>query len=241
MAYDLNRILLGMSDTDEATRLSAAYAMEQALKDELDAERTDWEPLVERLLPVLIDGIGDRHKGVQVHSAHCLQFLAYQSEAVIPALREALVGPEAWRSWGAAIVFARLGLWSPEVGAALCAAMGAEDRDVRWAAAGYALQLGRQYGEVVDLVRQTLTTPEPLGRRMAVYCLGAMGGFAPVEPALADLLTDPERDVRRAAILAISKLPEVSIPAKQRIAAMRQDPDLFVQRTADAVAKKFGL
>lgn len=241
MAYDLDRILPGISDTDDSIRLSAAYAMEQMLKGELEAGRTEWEPLVERILPVLIRGIGDRHKGVQVHSANCLQFLAYQSEAVIPALREAMAEPDRWQAWGAAIVFARMGLWSPEVGPALCAAMGAQDRDVRWAAAGYALQLGRTYRDAVDVVTQTLSSPEPLARKMAVYCLGAMGAYAEVEAVLTQRLTDPDRDVRRSAILAISKLPQVSEPVRQRIAAMRHDPDLFVQRTADAVARKFGL
>lgn len=241
MAYDLDRILVGMSDTDDTVRLSAAYALEQALTEELEAGRTEWEPLVGRILPVLIRGIGDRHKGVQVHSASCLQFLAYQSEAVIPALREAMAGSDSWRAWGAAIVFARLGLWSPEVGPALCAAMAAQDRDVRWAAAAYALQLGRTYSDAVDAVTQTLASPEPLARKMAVYCLGAMGAYAQVETVLAERLTDPERDVRRSAILAISKLSQVSEPVRQQIAAMRHDPDLFVQRTADAVAKKFGL
>ena len=144
-------------DSDEATRLSAASALEQALKEELEAGRTDWEGLVGRILPALIGGIGDRNKGVQVHSANCLQFLAYQSEAVIPALREAMRGAGSWRAWGAAIVFARLGLWSPEVGPALAGAMGAQDRDVRWAAAGYALQLGRKHAEAIDWV-SALTT-----------------------------------------------------------------------------------
>ncbi|MFZ5828259.1 MAG: HEAT repeat domain-containing protein [Bacillota bacterium] len=241
MAYDLDRILTGMNDPDEATRLSAAYGLEQALKEELEAGRTDWEPLAGRILPVLIEGIGDQHKGVQVHSANCLQFLAYQSEAVIPALREAMRGAGSWRAWGAAIVFARLGLWSPEVGPALAGAMGARDRDVRWAAAGYALQLGRKYPEAVEMVMQTLASPEPLARKMAAYCLGAMGEYADVEAVLAGRLTDPERDVRRSVILAIAKLPQVSEPVLQQIAALRHDPDLYVQRTADAVARKYGL
>ncbi|MFZ5815033.1 MAG: HEAT repeat domain-containing protein [Bacillota bacterium] len=240
MAYDLDRILVGMGDADDTTRLSAAYALEEALKEELEAGRTDWAPLVERLLPVLIEGIGDSHKGVQVHSANCLEFLAYQSERVIPALRAAMAAPDSWRAWGAAIVFARMGLWAPEVGPALSAAMGARDRDVRWAAASYALQLGRKHPEAVAMVKRTIQSEQPLARKMAAYCLGAMGEFAAVEPDLAAHLDDPEMEVRRSVILALDKLPRLSEPVKQRIAAMRQDPDPFVQRTADAVARKLG-
>lgn len=240
MAYDLERILTGMGDADDATRLSAACALEQALKEELEAGRADWAPLAERLLPALIRSMGDRHKGVQVHSANCLEFLAYQSAAVIPAVREAMAGPESGRAWGAAILFARMGLWSPEVGPALSAAMGAGDRDVRWAAAGYSLQLGRKHPEAVAMVKEALHAAEPVARRMAAYCLGAMGSYASVEEVLAERLDDPERDVRRAVILALDKLPQLSEPAQQRIAAMRQDQDLYVRRTAAAVAGKFG-
>ncbi len=240
MAYDLERILTGLVSEEDSTRLSAAYALEQALTEELEAGRTEWEELTGRLLPLLIQGIGDRHKGVQVHSAHCLQFLAYQSERIIPTLREAMAGPDSWRAWGAAIVFARMGLWSPEVGPALSAAMGAADRDVRWAAAGYALELGRSHAAAVDLVKQTLRSPEPLARKMAAYCLGAMGAFASVEAELAERLADPNRDVRRSVILALDKLPQVSPEVRNRIASLRTDPDPFVQRTADVVARKLG-
>lgn len=241
MASDWERIRTGMAGAEDSTRLASAYALEQALKVELDAGRRDWADLADQLLPALIAGIGDAHKGVQVHSANCLQFLAYQSEAIIPALREAMAGPDTWRAWGAAIVFARMGLWSPEVGPALSAAMGARDRDVRWAAAGYALTLGRSHPEAVDMVKQTLASGEPVARKMAAYCLGAMGAYAEVEADLAARLSDPERDVRRAVILAIDKLPTSSEEVRQQIAALRSDPDPFIQRTADAVAKKFGL
>jgi len=238
MAYDLERILTGLVADDASTRLSAAYAMEQALHEEMDGGRTNWADLTDRLLPLLIQGIGDQNKGVQVHSANCLQFLAYQSEQIIPALRAAMADPTAWRAWGAAIVFARMGLWAPEVGPALAAAMGASDRDVRWAAAGYALQLGRSHSEAVAMVRQTLGSPDPLARKMATYCLGAMGAFAPVEDDLANRLADPDRDVRRAALLALNRQPQVSDPVRDQIAALCADPDPFVQRTAAAVAKR---
>jgi hypothetical protein len=240
MAYDLERILPALNQGDAAARLSAAYALEQALKEQLEAGRIDWAPLVEQLLPVLVQGIGDRHKGVQVHSANCLEFLAYQSEAVIPALRVAMAGPDAWRAWGAALVTARMGYWFPEMGPALSGAMSAPDRDVRWASAGFTLQLGRNHQQAVTMVEQTLEAGSPLARKMAAYCLGAMGQYAGVEPALAARLGDPDRDVRRAVILAIDKLPAVSEPVKDQIAALRQDPDEFIRRTASAVAAKLG-
>lgn len=241
MTYDLEGIVAAFGEADSETRLSAAAALEAALKDELESGRAEWEPLVDAVLPALTRGVGDRHKGVQVHSANCLQFLAYQSPRVLPALREAMAGADAWRAWGAALVTARMGCWFPEMGPALQGAMGAADRDVRWAAAGFCLQLGRQYPEAVAAVQGTLADPNPNARKMAAYCLGAMGAFADVEAALAGRLEDPERDVRRAAVLAIDKLPRAGEPVKDRIAGMRRtDPDEFVRRTAAAVAAKFG-
>ncbi len=240
MAHDLQPILAGLESEREADRLWAAYRLEEALGRELEAGRTEWGPVVEQALPALIRAIGDPHKGVQVHSANCLEFLAHHSDRVIPALREAMTGPDAWRAWGAAIVIARLGLWLPEAGPALGGAMGAKDRDVRWAAANYALSLGRKHPEAVAMVRELLGSENPIARKMAAYCLGAMGEYADVEAALAQRLDDPDRDVRRAVVLAIDKLPRISGPVKDRIRAMRtDDPDEFIRRAAAAVAAKF--
>ncbi|HWI60991.1 MAG TPA: hypothetical protein VNT75_04055 [Symbiobacteriaceae bacterium] len=238
MGYDVEAILHGLADGDGAVRLSAAYALEEALKEELEQGRTDWAELSSAVLPALMMGIGDREKGVQVHSANCLQFLSYQSPAVLPALREAMAGSDRWRAWGAALVGARLGLWCDEMGPALEAAMGAADRDVRWAAAGLCLQLGRTYPEAVATVKAALAGENPLGRKMAAYCLGAMGQYAPVEAELAAQLSDPDRDVRRAVVLGLDKLPSVTGATRQAVEALRADPDEYVRRTAAAVAAK---
>lgn len=241
MDYDLDRIAAGLSDPDPATALSAAATLEQALKEELEVGRADWEPLVGLLLRPLVEALGHSHKGVQVHSANCLQFLSFQSEAVVPALREAIQGPDNWRGWGAALVAARMGLWFPEMAQVLQGAMGAADRDVRWAAAGFTLQLGRSRPEAVAAAKSTLLDPNPLARKMAAHLLGTMGGYTEVEADLAARLDDPDRDARRAVILAIDKLPRVSRETKERIAAMRKDPDEFIRRTAAAVAARFGM
>lgn len=239
MAYDLDRIVAGMASGSDEIRLSAAVALEQAMGEELEAGCADWEPLVARLLTTLTQGVGDRHKGVQVHSANCLEFLAFQSPAVVPALRSVMSGTGAWQAWGAALVTARMGYWFPEMAPALSGALGAADRDVRWAAAGFCLQLGRNHPEAVRTVKDALTGENPAARKMAAYCLGAMGQYAPVEAELAARLSDSDRDVRRAVILGIDKLPAVSPAVVERISTLaKTDPDEFVRRTAAAVAAK---
>lgn len=236
----MGTLVQGLVSPEPGVRLAAAYGLEEALKEELEQGRTDWEGLVSAVLPALIAGLGDAHKGVQVHAGNCVEFLSYQSPTVLPALREALRSADRWQAWGAALVGARMGLWCEEMGPALRDAMGAADRDVRWAAAGFCLQLGRKHSEAVDTVRAALASENPLARKMAAYCLGAMGQYAPVEADLAARLDDEERDVRRAVILGIDKLPQVSEPVRERIRTMRNDPDEYVRRTALAVAAKFG-
>lgn len=236
MAYDVELFLSAVTNAGIETRLTAVASLEHALK----AETGPLPGLVDRVLPALLRGLGDSYKGVQVHSANCLALLSEGSAAVVPALRETMAGPDAWQAWGAALVTARMGHWFPEMGPALSAAMGSADRDVRWAAAGYAFQLGRTHPAAVAMVKETLVSPNPLARKMATYCLGAMGGYAPVETALSECLGDPERDVRRAAIVALSKLPEVSAAMRNRVAELRADPDEHVRRTAAAVAAQLG-
>ena len=236
----MDALLQSLSSPEAEVRLGAARSLEEALKEELEQGRADWEGLVSAALPALLRGLGDAHKGVQVHTGNCVEFLSYQSGTVLPALREALGSADRWQAWGAALVGARMGLWCDEMGPALRDAMGAADRDVRWAAAGFCLQLGRKYTEAVETVREALASENPLARKMAAYCLGAMGQYAPVEADLAARLDDPERDVRRAVILGIDKLPQVSKSVQDLIRAMRNDTDEYVRRTAAAVAAKFG-
>ena len=75
---------------------------------------------------------------------------------------------------------------------------------------------------------------------MAAYCLGAVGEYASVEAHLVAVLNDEERDVKRAALLALDKLPVLAEETVDRIAAFRHDPDEYLQRTAKAVAGKRG-
>ncbi|HEY8347334.1 MAG TPA: HEAT repeat domain-containing protein [Symbiobacteriaceae bacterium] len=235
MADPIEPHLSALSSPDPARRLAAAAALEQALQAEQESGRTDWEPLTARLLPVLIRGLGDPEKGVQVHTANCLQLLARHSGAVIPALRQAMGGTNRRRAWGAALVSARLGLWLPEMRHALSDAMSAQDRDLRWAAAQLALALGWSHPEAVEMVVETLQSPDPTARKMAAYCLGGMGAYTAVEAPLTGALRDPHREVRRAALLALNRLPSLSPEAIRQMALLRFDPDPQVRRTAEAV------
>jgi len=239
MEYQITQFLCAMADADIETRLTAVATLEHALSLHKRDAQTEWADLVGQVLPSLLRGLGDAYKGVQVHSANCLELLSPHSPAVVPALRESMAGPDTWRAWGAALVAARMGRWFPEMGPALGAALGCADRDVRWAAASLAFQLGRSQPQAVALVMDALRSANPVTRKMAAYCLGAMGSYTPVETVLAEGLDDAERDVRRATVVAIDKLPAVSAAIRSRVVNLQADPDLYVRRTAVAVAARF--
>lgn len=251
---DGSQMIGGLTSADAEERLAAVLALENWLGALLESGLTSdqlahqVEQADPRLLEKLVGALGDEHKGVQVTAATCLQFLAHQTPLVLPRLREAMApaardglaaAPASRRAWNAAIICARMKLWFPEMGPALTAALGAQDRDVRWAAAHALLALGRDHGAAVDAALGALGALGAGARKMAAYCLGAMGQYAPVEGALAGALADPERDVRRAAILALDKLPALSAGTLVQIQALEADPDLMVRRTATAVAAKW--
>lgn len=233
----LQMLLALLASDEEPLHLHAAQALEHALKEELEQGRTAWEPLAQQMTPVLIRCLCDRQKGVQVHAANCLEFLSYQSDLVLPALRAAMESADRQQRWLAALVAARLGLWLPEMGPALSDALGAADRDLRWAAAHCSLQLCRTHQEALAMILQSLQSPNPIARRMAAYCLGALGTAA-MEQTLLAALADADPTVRRAALLALHRLASLSPEALSHMAALQADPDLFVRRTAAAVSAR---
>lgn len=242
---ELDRTLAALADpADAAGRLGAAAALARWLQETLPDSGAVAAALQAHpdLVAALVAGLGDRHKGVQVHCAECLEVLAHFSPEVLPALHGALTTTDAWHSWGAAIVLARLQLWREEMGPALAGALGSADRDVRWAAANLLLRLAGVQGEpVTAVVMEAVRDLNPTARKMAAYLLGELGarGLAGAEAALLPLLADAERDVRRAAILALDRLGQMPPATRERIAAMATaDPDEFVRRTAGGVLQK---
>lgn len=85
----------------------------------------------------------------------------------------------------------------------------------------------------------------PVARRMAAYALSKVaaeqrsgsGAERVMAEALGAALADPEPEVRRAALVALRRLPGVPEPVRTKVTGMTQDPDLHVRRTALAVLK----
>lgn len=242
----LDRILPGLESAQDSERLAAARALDEHLRAlagkaeeaAVDGTEGSWPQVAERCLPALVRALGDPHKGVQVHGANCLQTLLPHVPEVTPRLADAMSSPDRWQAWAAALAAARAGLWLVPMQDALGGALGAEDRDVRWAAAGLTVKLGRTHPEAVALVKGALLNGLPLARRMAAYALAAIGCYSSVESELVQALKDPDRNVRRAAVLALGKLPAVSRESVAAVAALQSDPDVFVGRAARAVSAR---
>lgn len=231
---------------DPETRLNAAAALSDWLRQSVADSAALEASLHEQpaLVPALVQGLGDLHKGVQVHCAECLEVLAHFSPAVLPGLCGALTATDTWHSWGAAIVLARLRLWREEMGPALAGALGSGNRDVRWAAADLLLRLAEQHrAGPVSVAMEATRDPNITTRKMAAYLLGELGSrnLCSAEAALLPLLADEHRDVRRATILGLDRLGPLSPESRARFAAMQtDDPDEFVRRTAAGVLRKRG-
>ncbi|MFO7173092.1 MAG: HEAT repeat domain-containing protein [Bacillota bacterium] len=243
--FDFAEALRALQDPwDPDRRLAAAASISRWLAEAVATPEQVGEALAAHpdLVGSLVQALGDRHKGVQVHAAECLEVLAHFSPEVVPALRSALQSGDPWHAWAAAIVLARLNLWWPEMGPALAGAMGSRNRDLRWAAASLVLRLAERYGRpLADLAMAAARDPDPVRRKMAGYLVGEMGRrqYLEAEPVLLPLLEDPEPEVRRAGILALNRQPSLSPAARERLGQIAgADPDPFVRRTAAAVLSR---
>src|SRR5207247_4157532 len=89
---------------------------------------------------------------------------------------------------------------------ALLETLGADDGDVRWAAAGILVRL-RDRAALVGSLRALLASRNATQRKMALYCLRDLETRAPeVEQAVLHALGDADRDVRLAAIATLARL-----------------------------------
>jgi HEAT repeat protein len=96
------------------------------------------------------------------------------------------------------------------------------------------LPRGQHHGYATDHWLQELRNTDPEARYEAIFCLGAIGSDAPeAVPALAAILhEDPDRNARRQASLALSKMAPVSRAAVPELAQALADEELWVRMNA---------
>lgn len=190
-------------------------------------------------LGALVECLGHAEKAVQRGAADAFAALAAHGVPVEPTLRAALASPVARQRWGAAYAVSLLGDHPPlAVLPPLLESLGASDGDMRWAAAKIIVRLGDRPA-VVEALRELLGAADPIGRKMALYCLRDLGVRAPaVEQAILRALADEERDVQLAAISTLVRLSTDRGEAAERLLEALAGGD---ERLCRAAAAGLGL
>jgi len=157
--------------------------------------------------------------------------LAEDDVGAVAALRSALVDSDPHRRWGAAFVLYRAGVRDDDIFASAVEALGADDGDVRWAAAEIVVELARSDEDRCGRIRGIAAGPDTKARKMALYCLRDLG--IGDEALFAGALKAADVAVRLAAIACfgrISVLSRVGIDALR--AVVEHDTDAGTRRAA---------
>jgi HEAT repeat protein len=182
----------------------------------------------------LVECLGHARKAVQRAAAEACAGLAGKGVPIRPALARALTGSDAGRRFGAAFALSLLGEPPVESLPVLLEALGAEDGDLRWAAADIVRRL-RDRDAVVAALRPLVASGSGPQRKMALYCLRDLGARSPeIEQAALWALGDPEWDVRLAAVATLARLSTDRAAAADRLVLALEDDDPRLRRAAAA-------
>ena len=195
------------------------------------------DPSAVLLVDALGEALGDPDPGVCHTASEALAELAPDHEVVTELLRRALHGDDARRRWGAAFTKARMAPPEPGLLPALVDALASPESGIRWAAARIVVDLGRLHPEALPVAAGLARTdPNPVVRRMALFCLRAL---APEEPVTVDALLaasqDADPQLRQAALASMAALRAAPPQIAERLTqVLDADPDPAARRLAAA-------
>jgi HEAT repeat protein len=191
-------------------------------------------------LDALVECLGDAAKAVQRAAAEAFVPLAARGVDVGAVLERALVAGDPRRRWGAAFALALLGNAPASVLPVLLDALGAEDGDLRWAAAAIVGRV-RDRTLLCAELRRLAAGGNAAQRKMALYCLRDLDLRAPeVEAAVVAALEDQAWDVRLAAIAALARIAIDRAGAAVRLVRALASDDVRVRRAAAAALGALG-
>jgi HEAT repeat protein len=214
--------------SDLATRLAAIAALAKT-----DAPAPDE-------LAALAEALGDGRKAVERGAAETFATLARRGVAVERILDEALVSSAPRRRWGAAFALSLLGDPPLRTLPVLLDALGVDDGDVRWAAAGVVVRMTDREATartLLDLVR----AGNGRQRKMALYCLRDLGvRSVDAEHAVLRALADADWDVRLASITTLPRLALDRRAAAERLVVVLETGEARDRRAAAAALGALG-
>ncbi len=218
-----SQILAALTGGDSDARASALTRLE-SLEAIADGE------LVAALLALLASA----DKQLRRRAAGVLAATAGEQ---LGLLRAALCDSDPQRRWGAAFALQRGGHADEDVFAVALEAIGEDDADVRWSAAGVVCQAVSRHPRLADRLAHTVATGTSAQRKMALYSLRDLG-LERVDVYLA-ALKDEDSGVRLAALAALGSCVGASALVSARLELCRDgDADVGVRRAATAALEK---
>ena len=191
-------------------------------------------------LAALADCLGAGRKAVERPAAEAFAALAARGIPVHDVLLDALASPLPRRRWGAAFALSLAGNPPAATLPVLLETLGADDGDLRWAAASIVMRLPDRAALVGSLLA-LVTSGNAAQRKMALYCLRDLEARTPeVEQAVLRALGDADRDVRLAAIATLARLACGRGAAAERLVHALETGDERVRRAAAAALGALG-
>ncbi len=190
-------------------------------------------------VPFLVGCLGAGAKAVQRRAAEALAALDAGGTPVRAAIEPVLSAPALRTRFGGAYALSLLGTTPAACVPVLLETLGADDGDLRWAAATMLLPFGAP--ALLDPLRGLARTGNPAQRKMALYCLRDVEP-APtgIDPDLTAALADAEPSVRLAAMAALARLGRDRAAVARSLMPLLDDPDLGVRRAAAATLGRLG-
>ena len=192
-------------------------------------------------LAALADCLGAGRKAVERPAAEAFAALAARGVPVDEILLGALASPFPRRRWGAAFALSLAGDPPAASLPVLLETLGADDGDLRWAAAGIVVRLQHERAALVESLRALVASGNAAQRKMALYCLRDLEARTPaVEQAVLHALGDANRDVRLAAVATLARLARDRGAAAAKLVHALETGDERVRRAAAAALGSLG-
>jgi len=157
-------------------------------------------------LAALVGCLGHERKAVQRPAAEAFAALAARDATARAALEGALATGALRQRWGAAFALSLGGDPPPTIVPVLLETLGADDGDLRWAAAAILLGVPDR-GAVASGLHRLLEAGNAAQRKMALYCLRDLGVRSSAAEAVAiRALADVDEGVQLAAMAALARL-----------------------------------
>ncbi len=187
----------------------------------------------------LVECLGAPTKAVQRRAAEALGALSTAGIAVHAAIAPVLAAPALRTRFGAAYALSLLGPSPPGCVPVLLETLGADDGDLRWAAATLLLPFGT--GVLLQPLRALVRTGNVAQRKMALYCLrDVQPPPVGLEDELRAALGDEASVVRLAAMAALARLGRDRAVVSRVLVPLLEDADLGVRRATAATLGRLG-